>query len=232
MALSVLSNDNSLDLVKIIKENKNKFVVSADKRCRISLVIYLSQYPQIYRFLSNEVSHHIDSLIQEEDNTKFLCWFNSDSLKKHTDYILDQEEFNITKTTINRLVEHYLNHGENNLLFDCFIHLYSCSKSYDSADNIYDNYISHYLSDMSKQQVVKLITVISNNAQIHARRNCYVSNTEIVRTCKDILGSDFDYNNSDYYFKFDEKVLISIPQQDEPIEFTDNLFDENDELPV
>ncbi len=207
MALSILSQDASLDILTVIKNAKNKFTVSGDEVSIKTLIVYLSSHVKVYNILSEEVIHHIDSVLSNDDECKLISWFKFNSLNEHLNYILTLDKIYSSAKPIQMLTEHYIKIGEKELLIDFYIHLYGVSQLYDIADNRFDMYISPNLSEMSKSQVEHLIKVSSNNDQIFARRRAYRCNTMIVEKCKGVLGENFDYDNLDYSFNFDKKIL-------------------------
>lgn len=226
MALCVLSKDNDFDILNVLKNENAKLTVSADDNSVKNLVLYLSDCIRIYKFLNEEIVHHLDAVISKNDNAKVLSWFKVDSLNKHLKYMLTLEELDITKATVERLSKYYISNGEKELLMDFYVHLYRVSRSYNEADSRFDQYIFPNLLELTKEQVIDLIIATSGNQQIYGRKRAHYCNTQIISNCKVVLGEDFDYKNTNYYFEFDESVLgLNDEIDDQPDTFFD-LFEE------
>ncbi|MBR4984482.1 MAG: hypothetical protein IKY83_01920, partial [Proteobacteria bacterium] len=59
-----------------------------------------------------------------------------------------------------------------------------------------------FLSKMSREQFIRLITVINDNSQIYNRSASYYTNTEIINFACNLSGDDLDFNQFPH-FEFD-----------------------------
>ncbi|MPM22801.1 hypothetical protein SDC9_69259 [bioreactor metagenome] len=71
--------------------------------------------------------------------------------------------------------------------------LFSESTTFNMADYRYRTYIKPLLQHFNKQQLIELISVIDNNPQIYNRACSYTDNNEILKKCRHLLDSDFDF---------------------------------------
>lgn len=115
----------------------------------------------------------------------------------------------IDKDTFGLLKSHYLSIGHVEELINFTIKLFSNSSSFNMADYRYCTFIKPLLEHFNKKQLIELISAIDNNSQIYNRVNSYSDNNEILKKCKHLLDSDFNFGQY-YNFVFDEAALEEI----------------------
>lgn len=112
----------------------------------------------------------------------------------------------IDKDTFELLKNHCLSKGYDKELIHFAIKLFSSSSTFNMADYRYCTYIKPLLQHFNKGQLIELISVIDNNSQIYNRVSSYSDNNEIIRKCKHLLDSDFDFEQH-LNFIFDETII-------------------------
>ena len=83
---------------------------------------------------------------------------------------------------------------------------FSESTTFNMADYRYRTFIKPLLHHLNKQQLIELISVIDKNPQIYNRVSSYSDNNEILRKCKHLLDSNFNFGQY-YNFVFDNALI-------------------------
>ena len=205
-ALKILIAGIEHETIDYIKNNQRLFSVAADDRCLLNLSIFLSAYPDIYKEIDDDTRLQIDTFISGDTKSKVLAWYKYTTPKEHFDYLLSVNFLSLDEKAIRRMVSHYTNIGETTSLVDFFIELYGKSYNYDRADLNFSLIIEPYLTIMTNDQFVRLISVTNENRQIYGRNAGFWANGKIVSVAKDILGSEFDYSKF-ANFRFDSSIL-------------------------
>lgn len=197
---------------------------SPDDGCIMSLCILLAYYPQIYPVLSDDSKLQISALINKDSKARIISWFISSSKSAHIKELIKAGCYDeIDNETFDFVSYQYKLSGDFNCFIDYCIEYYGRSKNYNSADNRYRRAISPVLSEMTRDQFVRLITVINGNNQVYNRNASHSTNTEIVTKALPILGRDFDFEQYPH-FSFDvEKVNSSIMDISQSNDSDENL---------
>ncbi|SCX26990.1 hypothetical protein SAMN02910436_02187 [Ruminococcaceae bacterium P7] len=221
-ALEILVNDSTLNsLIETeIKQNESYYTVDFDEDCIQQLIIFLSKNPYIFKCLGEDCKIKINNQIDKDGTNRAISWFKYDSLQQHIADLIEHKS-NIYSKAIPYIKKHYEANGELAALIDLFIVLYGNSCSFNMADSRFDNMIEPVLSQMTHDQIIRLIEVSNTNNQIYNRGYSYSANTKIVKNTISVLGSDFDFSKYSR-FKFDESVLEDSSEQD----------DVDDDLPI
>ena len=221
-ALEILVNDSTLNsLIETeIKQNESYYTVDFDEDCIQQLIMFLSKNPYIFKCLGEDCKIKINNQIDKDGTSRAISWFKYDSLQQHIADLIEHKS-NIYSKAIPYIKKHYEANGELAALIDLFIVLYGNSCSFNMADSRFDNMIEPVLSQMTHDQIIRLIEVSNTNDQIYNRGYSYTANTKIVKNTISVLGSDFDFSKYSR-FKFDESVLEDSSEQD----------DADDDLPI
>lgn len=84
--------------------------------------------------------------------------------------------------------------------------LFSESNTFNIADYRFSTYIKPLLQYLNMQQLIELIKIIDNNPQIYNRVRSYSDNNEILRKCKHLLDSNFNFGQY-HNFVFDKALI-------------------------
>ena len=209
-ALEVLIECTYSEFLEHLKGASYKFSVASDDLCVANLIVLVSIYPEIYHYLDENCKLEIDARIAHESNLKAISWFKFATLQDHLDYLRGIAFLDIDVRAAKRMKDHYFNIGESSSLIDFFIYYFGNSRSYNAADERFENIIEPILYLLNKDQAVHLLDAIENNRQIYARGAAYGTNNIIIRSIHKLLGNDFDYS---HYTKirFDTKIIDHKP---------------------
>ena len=175
--------------------------------CVIHLCIFTARFPQIYGILSDDSKLQISALINNNDAMRILSWFTSDNKRIHMQNMIKSQHFGtIGENIIDFVAYEYEQSGDLSFFIDYCIEYYGVSSSFDTANIRFKNAIRPFLSEMTRDQLIRLITVSNDNDQIYNRNASYSTNTEIIAAAHLMLGSDFEYS-SYCHFKFDETII-------------------------
>ena len=207
LALEILVKDEEIKplLQSEINNNELFYSVAFDDSCIQHLIVFLSKYPSFYKWLGEDCKLIICNEINNNSTSRAISWFLFDNLQQHINSLKEHLTI-IDADTLKYVKKHYESNGELTALIDCFILLYGNSDSYDTANKRFNYMIEPLLSQMSHDQIVRLIEVSNENNQIYGRWYSDYDNTIIVKTSLDVLGSDFDFSKYEN-FKFDKSVL-------------------------
>ena len=206
MALLILCKGIEPEIESYIEENKDYFGVEYKKKTVLHLIVFLDSNPYIYSHLTDETKLKIDKQIEGKNQYKVVSWFKFSSFDEYFSYLKNLNFIYIDSDMIEFVSEYMRSHGEKSQLFDFFIENFGKSNSYQSANHTYYNSIKPFIHEFSKRQIIALLSAINGNRQIYYRYNCFIENTRLVRTIKNVLGKNFDYSKYEH-FEFDETVL-------------------------
>lgn len=182
---------------------------SPDDNCIMHLCVLLAYHPQIYTVLSQDTKLQVSALISKDNTAKIISWFLSNSKAAHIQKMIDSSCFGrVDQETIDFVSKQYELSGDYACFIDYCIEYFGSSSSFDGANERYRYAIYSFLPKMSRDQYVRLITVINENDQIYKRNANYSTNTEIVAVAHEVLGADFDYSRYPH-FKFDSSKLTN-----------------------
>lgn len=119
---------------------------------------------------------------------------------------------NIDQTKFNILKENYFSIGFEYEFIDLIIYYFSKSASFKIADYRYNNNIKPLLQYFNKRHAINIIDAIEENPQLYNRSCSFSSNTEIIKKCKHLLESDFDFGQY-YNFIFDKTVISYVEKR-------------------
>lgn len=190
-ALKILIISLNETAIEYIKEESKYFLVASDRACIRNLVILLSELPQIYLLLQDEVQLKIKQYLENNEDV-IIAWFLRDD-KDHLEYLKEVYTGKIQDNFYDRLVNHYTDVGLRKELLDFFIYYFGHSDKFDSADYRYERLISPFLDEFTCQQLEELINFVNNNNQINNRRRATATNKEIYKVAQSKLPKEFKY---------------------------------------
>jgi len=215
--------DDTEGLLDFMKSDSMFAKTSPDETCVMNLCILLAHHPQIYTVLSEDTKLQITSLTNNNNKAKIISWFLSNNKKEHMRRMISLSSYGIIDAeTISFVSDEYELSGDVPVFIDYCIEYFGNSGTFDSANDRYWNAIRPFLSQMSCDQLIRLITVINENDQIYNRKANYATNTEIALTAHTKLGDEFDYSKYPH-FSFDTTKIFGEKDGAE-------IFDE-DEIP-
>lgn len=194
-----------------IDDNKTHFGLTFDdkgNKCCLSLIRLLASHPHIYSKLAEETQTQIGQLIEKDCSAAVLSWFKFkstaallDSLKKHDDLILAEEDLKALHKKCSDV-------GDLDLLLDFFVTYYGNSFSFTEAEGRFQIMIAPYLHEMSRNHFEKLIKLSDSNYQIYHGWYSLSANTEIIKAAiaKDEGFRGFDFSQYPD-FNFNENIL-------------------------
>lgn len=206
MALLILCHGIESEIESYIEENKEYFGVEFKKSTLLHLIVFLDSNPYVYNHLTDETKLKIDKQIERKPQYKVVTWFKYSTFDEYFAYLQTLGYIFIDSDMIEFVSECMRSNGETSRLLDFFIDNFGKSNSYQAANHTYYTSVKPYIHELSKVQILHLLSVINSNRQINYRYNCFIENTRLVRTIKDVLGKDFDYSKYEH-FEFDETVL-------------------------
>ena len=197
LILEIIAEDNPQILEKIKTEEALKSI-SNNEYCVMNCCFFVSKFPKIYDFLSDEIKLCIDNLIEKYQKIKIFSWYKNTDKSNHIKRMIEEEIFDVDDFGIMQYVkESYSAEGLADVLCDYCIKAFSKSNSFNQADLRYTMHIKPNLDLFTKEQFIEILNIINSNAQIYNRGASYVSNTEIINAAKKILEKTFDYSRYD-----------------------------------
>lgn len=200
-ALGVLFKGSNDEFKKMLTDIKEDLNVSNKSSCCEQLIILLSNYPELYKFLNDTIYIQLDKKIDESDSMKLICWFKFESFDKHLAYLYENIEDIPAKPVglASHIVRHYEQAGMKSKILEYLIYCFGKSRNYSYANWNYDNTIKPYLEDFTKEHFIQLISAINENDQLYNRNLAKTDNTEIYAHCVDKLGKDFDFSQYKHF---------------------------------
>lgn len=205
-ALKILIDSFPQKAKEYIQSENQIFTVANDERCMRNLIILISGCQEIYKILSKDTKYQLDSMIEKDINARALAWFKFNSSEEHLKDLKVNTYLSIDKNNIRRLISHYSDRGDMDILIDFFIFYYGRSRSFNSADERFGLVIEPFIDKMKKNHFEELIKVTDANTQIYNRGWAYDSNNKIMCVAKNILDKDFDYSKYSH-FRFDNSII-------------------------
>ena len=194
---------------------------SQDDNCVMQLCILLAHHPQIYSILSEDTKLQINALVSKNNTARIISWFLSRNKSTHIQELIESSCYGrVNAETINFVSSQYELSGDFSCFINYCIEYFGSSRSFDCANERYCSAVRPFLSRMSRDQFLRLITLINENDQIYNRNANNSTNTEIAAAAHMTLGVDFDYSQYPH-FSFDtSKVLESkkLEAMDEDVE--------------
>lgn len=135
-----------------------------------NIVKFLNICPFSYRCFSTDIIQILNDKVThfELDN---ISLFKIDDIKE---YVLNIETIGITYSNY---IIYYLNETDNTQLINQFaVNQFLGSRSYDEADNYFDEIISVRIACLSDQLILKLLKGCNTNGQIYCRRKARETN--------------------------------------------------------
>ena len=212
-AMEFLFNDTD-GLLDFMKTDAMFAKTSPDDNCIMQLCILLAHHPQIYAVLSEDTKLQISALISKNNTARMISWFLSENKASHIQEMIAASSFGkLDEETIGFVSDQYELTGDLSCFIDYCIAYFGSSGSYDSANDRYWNAVRPFLSKMSRDQYVMLITTINENDQIYNRNANFSTNTEIAMAAQTTLGADFDYSRYPR-FSFDNAKVLGSNKKD------------------
>ena len=180
LILEIIAEDNPQILEKIKTEEALKSI-SNNEYCVMNCCFFVSKFPKIYDFLSDEIKLCIDNLIEKYQKIKIFSWYKNTDKSNHIKRMIEEEIFDVDDFGIMQYVkESYSAEGLADVLCDYCIKAFSKSNSFNQADLRYTMHIKPNLDLFTKEQFIEILNIINSNAKIYNRGASYVSNTEII----------------------------------------------------
>lgn len=202
--------DDTAGLIDFMKSNSMFTKTSPNENCVMHLCIFLAHYPQIYTVLSEDTKMQIENLISKSDSVRIISWFLCKNKTEHMQKMIASNNYGkLDEETIKFVSSQYELSGDITVFIDYCIKYFGSSDSFDCANERYSSVIYPFLTKMTREQFINLISEINSNNQIYKRKANYSSNTEIVKVAFTILGHDFNYDSYPN-FTFD-KDIIGVP---------------------
>ena len=223
-ALAVLIKSCDKSFYTLLKNESEMLTVAENDKCKNNLIVLLSDCEELYPYLSSITKLQLEKSINEEDALKCICWFKFGSFKDHLTYLYKEVDDIPGRPNglVEHMVEHYRNANMLSSLLDYFIHCFSLSRHFDTANWNFNYTIKPFLKEFTDKQFITLIEGVNSNNQIYDRKAAEDDNTDIVKYAKEKLGNDLDFLAYSH-FKF----------KSEPKEQNSDAVDESsrDELP-
>ncbi|SFP63415.1 hypothetical protein SAMN02910344_01924 [Ruminobacter amylophilus] len=195
------------DICDYIKSERMFTQISPDDVSCTRLCAFLALNPKAYSNLGNEIKDIIKSFVEKNALGKQISWFVDCNYKKHIQKLMSENFYsNIDNIVFNFMKKTYGEIGELSIFVDYCIEYFNRSENYSQAGQRYKFVISTLLANMTKEQYLKLISVINSNNQLYGRYDAYYANTEIVSYAISKLGNNFDFNQYEN-FKFDSTKI-------------------------
>lgn len=195
-------------LLDFMKSDSMFAKTSPDDNCVIQLCILLAHYPQIYSVLSEDTKLQISALIAKNSTARIISWFTASSKAAHMRKMINSAYFGkIDDTTIVFVSGQYELSGDLPCFIDYCIEYFGSSGLFDTANERYWYAIRPFLGKMTRDQYVRLITVVNTNDQIYNRNANYQTNTEIAMAAHKALGADFNYSQYPHFIFDTAKVF-------------------------
>ena len=197
--LEVIGNRKPESILNQIKGEKDYYSnVSSSPLPLDALVIYLSQNHKIYDLLNEDAKLKIQHNVKTTNTSKISGWFVKNNLEKHYQDILSLIEndinFNFTEEQLFFLLK-IPDTAEWQHLFCRILSSYYCaSRSFDEANNRFQEAISPYLKFFDKEAIVFLIEQIDKKDQVYGRRKAREEHKEIKKKLFQLHGQEFDLN--------------------------------------
>lgn len=181
--------------------------VTNDPACMGHLCGFLSEFPEVYKCLKDDIKLQIKHFIEEKPTLKLIAWFTCANKKVHLN--------NLNATTYHETYpEGYVRYAREKFklegladeYYDFSIKYFGMSRSFDTANERYRVAIQPILDHLKRSQFISLIAVINGNDQIYNRNACLYTDNEILRSGLDQIGKDFDFSQYPN-FKYSEDVL-------------------------
>ena len=83
---------------------------------------------------------------------------------------------------------------------DLLIYEYLNSKSFDSANFIFDIYLDDLLKYCDASQIIRLIEGSNENSQVYDRRKARIANKQIYDRAREVLGDNFDISKYENFY--------------------------------
>lgn len=212
-AMEFLFSDTN-GLLDFMKSDSMFAKTSPDDNCVMQLCILLAHYPQIYLVLSDDTKLQISALIAKNSTARIISWFTASSKAEHMQKMIESSYFGkIDDSTITFVSEQYELSGDLPCFIDYCIEYFGSSGLFDTANERYWNAIRPFLGKMTRDQFLRLITVVNTNDQIYNRNANYSTNTEIAMAAHKTLGADFDYSQYPH-FVFDTSKVLGTEKND------------------
>ena len=201
-------------LLDFMKSDSMFAKTSPDDNCVMQLCILLAHYPQIYLVLSDDTKLQISALIAKNSTARIISWFTASSKAEHMQKMIESSYFGkIDDSTITFVSGQYELSGDLPCFIDYCIEYFGSSGLFDTANERYWNAIRPFLGKMTRDQFLRLITVVNTNDQIYNRNANYSTNTEIAMAAHKTLGADFDYSQYPH-FVFDTSKVLGTEKND------------------
>lgn len=219
-AMEVLFDDTE-GLLDYMKSDSLFAKTSPNESCVMNLCILLAHHPQIYTVLSDDTKLQINALTNSNSTAKIISWFLSKNKETHMQKMISSSSFEkVDAETLSFVSAQYELSGDMSVFIDYCIEYFGYSGSFDSANDRYWCAINPYLSQMSCDQLIRLISAVNTNDQIYNRNASFATNTEIALAARSILGDEFDYSKyPNFTFDstkvFEEKDDAEIVDEDE-----------------
>lgn len=206
-AMEFLFSDTS-GLLEFMKSDTMFAKTSPDDNCVMQLCILLAHFPQIYSVLSDDTKLQISALIAKNSTARIISWFTSSSKTAHMQRMIDSAYFGkIDETTINFVADQYELTGDLPCFINYCIEYFGNSSLFDTANERYWYAIRPFLPKMTRDQYLRLISVVNTNDQIYNRNANYSTNTDIAMAAHTSLGEDFDYSQYPHFVFDTAKAL-------------------------
>lgn len=207
LALEVIFEETD-NVITILSNESMVKITSNNKDCLEQLCLFLANYPNAYSILSDDSKLQVSSIVNEVPFFKLVSWFESEGNKEeHTKKIIKElKNHRVTSCFSEKFLDYkfitqqlcfirdiYINEGYKSLFIDLLLELYSKVYCFDSADWIFDNYISNSLSSMSENQLFALVKITNENNQIYNRGRARDTNNLIYKAIEKI-SKNFDYS--------------------------------------
>lgn len=212
-AMEFLFSDTN-GLLDFMKSDSMFAKTSPDDNCVMQLCILLAHYPQIYLVLSDDTKLQISALIAKNSTARIISWFTASSKADHMQKMIESSYFGkIDDSTFTFVSGQYELSGDLPCFIDYCIEYFGSSGLFDTANERYWNAIRPFLGKMTRDQFLRLITVVNTNDQIYNRNANYSTNTEIAMAAHKTLGADFDYSQYPH-FVFDTSKVLGTEKND------------------
>lgn len=202
-SIKVIYTRRKNEIQNLIKSNINYFSEITSGEPTKYLIKFLSDNYEIYSLLSDNAKVQIEQEARNDRKLYPIAWFISNNIEEH---ILDARDLYEPETWVHEFNDSFIALNEIactldsiNVFNETLINMFGDSESFDEADSKYNTFISPYLKQFTRDNLILLLEKIQHNSQISYRREAKNSNREIKGFCDNVLGEEFDYTTYDRF---------------------------------
>lgn len=197
-ALVIILKQNYAGLINLISSEKDIYSdVSIDNLQ--AFINMLNLFPQIFEKLNDSTKILTTNTIKKDADLDTAAIFLSKDIHEHIEKVIKigwnsgYERDYITTESIIQVFKFAVSEGKRDLAYDFLIEMFGNSGQYDIADSRYENLISPFINEYSKEELAKIVKEINGNSQIYDRRKARSTNYYVKNRIIELFGDSFDF---------------------------------------